>query len=65
VTFNKEARERYLRFATSGEATWSGNFRDLNASVTRMATLADSGRIGVDAVAAEVDRLRQQWLRRR
>jgi transcriptional regulatory protein RtcR len=26
VTFNREAREAYLRFATSPEALWSGNF---------------------------------------
>ena len=30
--------------ATSTEAAWSGNFRDLNAAVTRMATLAGGGR---------------------
>ena len=26
VTFNKEARERYLKFATSPDAEWVGNF---------------------------------------
>ena len=61
VTFNKEARTRYLTFGTSGEATWAGNFRDLNASVVRMATLADGGRITRTIVDAEVDRLRHQW----
>ena len=34
VTFNKEARERFLKFATTPDAIWSGNFRDLNAAVT-------------------------------
>ncbi len=28
VTFNKEAREKFLRFALSEEAPWSANFRD-------------------------------------
>ncbi|MEH3160063.1 MAG: sigma 54-interacting transcriptional regulator [Sphingomonas taxi] len=53
ITFNKEARDRYLAFATSAEARWPGNFRDLAASVTRMATFSPSGRINVDCVTAE------------
>ena len=59
--FNKEARERYTRFATSAEAKWSGNFRDLTASITRMATLAEGGRIGDALVQAEIERLRALW----
>jgi transcriptional regulatory protein RtcR len=61
VTMNKEAQEHFLRFATSGEARWSGNFRDLNAAVLRMATLAPGGRITLDGVAEELTRLRAQW----
>ena len=61
VTFNKEARARFLTFATSPEASWSGNFRDLGASVMRMSTLATSGRIQVDVVDDELGRLRRQW----
>ncbi|MFK3647221.1 RNA repair transcriptional activator RtcR [Lysobacter enzymogenes] len=61
VTFNREARERYLAFALSGEARWSGNFRDLGASVMRLATLADGGRIRTDLVDEEIGRLRAQW----
>jgi len=45
VSFNKAARERYLKFCQSPKAIWSANFRDLNASITRMATLANGGRI--------------------
>ncbi|KQW45313.1 MULTISPECIES: RNA repair transcriptional activator RtcR [unclassified Roseateles] len=60
VRFNAEAKAKYLEFARSKEALWSGNFRDLMASVTRMATLADGGRISVDLVGAEIQRL--QWL---
>ncbi len=63
VTFNKEAREAYLRFATSPEAAWSANFRDLGASVTRMATLAAAGRIGADDVKEEIGRLEAAWRR--
>jgi transcriptional regulatory protein RtcR len=59
--FNKESRARYLAFATSSEATWSGNFRDLSASVTRMATLADGGRITDAIVDAEITRLKSTW----
>jgi transcriptional regulatory protein RtcR len=63
VRFNAEARTAYLRFAQSGEALWSGNFRDLSASVTRLATLADGGRIPVALVEAEIARLRWLWKR--
>ncbi len=59
--FNKEARARFVRFALSPEATWRGNFRDLNAAVTRMATLAPAGRINVETVTEEVARLRSAW----
>ncbi len=61
VSFNKEARTRYLAFAMTPNATWSGNFRDLAASVTRMATLAPSGRIDIAQVDAEVVRLNALW----
>ena len=61
IGFNKEARERYLAFATSPEAAWAGNFRDLAASVTRMATLSPRGRIDSDCVDTEVARLQRLW----
>ncbi len=61
VRLTTEARQDYLRFAQSPQALWSGSFRDLSASVTRLATLADNGRIGAGLVAAEVARLRWQW----
>jgi transcriptional regulatory protein RtcR len=61
VRLTQEARAEYLRFAQSVQATWRGNFRDLSASVTRMATLANNGRISAAQVASEVDRLRWQW----
>ncbi len=61
VTFQREARERYLAFAGSAEARWPGNFRDLAASVTRMATFSPKGRIDVACVNAEIARLRRLW----
>lgn len=61
ASFNKEARQRYLTFATSIEAHWPANFRDLAASVTRMATLSPKGRIDLDCVDAEIARLRRLW----
>jgi transcriptional regulatory protein RtcR len=61
VRFSNEARAAYLRYAQSPEALWTGNFRDLSASVTRLATLADSGRIGLPLVEAEMARLRWLW----
>jgi transcriptional regulatory protein RtcR len=61
VTINSAARQRWLDFATSPDALWIGNFRDLHASVVRMATLATSGRITVDDVSEEIDRLQSNW----
>jgi transcriptional regulatory protein RtcR len=61
VSFNKEARTRFLTFAGAPRATWNGNFRDLAASVTRMATFAPKGRIDVATVDGEVARLLRLW----
>jgi transcriptional regulatory protein RtcR len=61
VRFNREARERFLSFATSHEAEWPGNFRDLNGAVVRMATLARGGRITTDIVDEEIARMRDAW----
>ena len=63
VRFHVEARAAYLRFAQSSDAPWHGNFRDLSASVTRLATLAEGGRISSALVDAEVQRLRWMWQR--
>lgn len=61
VRFSVEAKARYLRFAQSAGAAWSGNFRDLAASVTRLATLAEGGRISTALVDAEIARLEWLW----
>ena len=63
ASFNKEAKQAFLRFAEAPDTPWSGNFRDLNAAVTRMATLAPRGRIRLDEVAEETQRLRENWHR--
>lgn len=61
MRFNSEARKKYVRFATSSEALWTGNFRELGASVSRMATLAESGRITLQNVEQEIKRLKHSW----
>jgi transcriptional regulatory protein RtcR len=61
VSFNKAAREQYLNFARSPQALWRANFRDLNASITRMATLAVGGRITEQVVTDEIMRLQTAW----
>ena len=61
VTLNREAKARFLEFAMAPTATWRGNFRDLSAAVTRMATLAQSGRITLAEVNDEIERLKRGW----
>ncbi len=61
ITFNKEAREAFLRFATSPDALWTANFRDFNAAIVRMATLAAGGRITTEIVRDEIARLKALW----
>ena len=61
VTFSKEARESFLKFAVGHDARWNGNFRDLNGAIVRMATLAAGGRITGEVVNDEIARLRSAW----
>ena len=61
VDFNKGAKEKYLKFAHSEQALWKANFRDLNSSITRMATLANGGRITEEVVSTEIERLNYDW----
>jgi transcriptional regulatory protein RtcR len=42
-------------------AKWNANFRDLNACVTRMATLSPGGRITREVLQGELERLRSAW----
>lgn len=59
--FNKEAMQHFMRFAVSPNATWAANFRDLNAAISRMATMAPTGRITLEVVQAELERLQRAW----
>jgi transcriptional regulatory protein RtcR len=61
LRFHSDALEKYLKFAQSVEAIWQGNFRDLTESVTRMATLANGERIGLNEVNTEIQRLQRIW----
>ncbi len=61
VTMSKEVREEFLKFAQSPAAKWSANFRDLNACITRMATLSPGGRITAAVLAEEMRRLTAAW----
>lgn len=63
VSMNAEARSSFLAFALAPSTPWHANFRDLNAAITRMATLAKSGRITRSDVDEEIARLRQGWSR--
>jgi transcriptional regulatory protein RtcR len=61
ISMSKEARERFLAFGIAPQSVWPGNFRDFNAAVLRMATLAPGGRITVDVVNDEIARLSESW----
>lgn len=61
VSFNHEARGRYIDFALSSGSLWAGNFRDLAASINRMATLAPGGRINLEVANREIERLQAEW----
>jgi len=61
ISVAKDVRAAFLKFARSPEARWSANFRDLNAAVTRMSTLAPGGRITRAVLEAELKRLQAGW----
>ena len=61
ITMNKEAHHRFMQFALQPSSTWTANFRDLNAAITRMATLSPTGRITIEVVEEEIQRLNDSW----
>ena len=61
ISMAKDVRASFLTFARSADAKWSANFRDLNAAVTRMSTLAPGGRISRTVLDAELTRLKTAW----
>ncbi len=56
-----DARKRFVEFASHPDSLWTGNFRDLIASVRRMTTLSDGGVIRTGDVEREISRLRAIW----
>ncbi|MBQ9446445.1 MAG: sigma 54-interacting transcriptional regulator, partial [Victivallales bacterium] len=56
ITFNREAWKAFMTFAEQHD--WRGNFRELNAVITRMATLAPGGRIDLQTVQEEIQKCR-------
>ena len=65
ISFSSEARRRFVDFALDPATPWTGNFRELNAMITRMATLAEGGRISTDVVEEEIRRNRASAQKRR
>lgn len=61
ISMAKDVRATFLTFARSAHAKWNANFRDLNAAVTRMATLAPAGRITRAILDAKLTRLQTAW----
>ncbi len=61
ISMSKEARERFLAFASGADALWLANFRDFNGALLRMAALAPGGRITTDVVDDETARLETMW----
>lgn len=61
ISFNAAALKRFIEFGQSPEGLWRGNFRDLNAAMTRMGTLAEGGRISLQVVEEEIGRLKSLW----
>lgn len=60
--FNADAAARYRRFARDPGSAWSGNFRDLGASIQRLCALAPRGRITLAMVEEEIAGLGRQWV---
>ncbi|KZX78299.1 transcriptional regulator [Oleiphilus sp. HI0009] len=61
IEFNKEAKKKYLAFATSEQGKWSSNFRDLKSSIKRLSTLCEGGRITEEDVNLEIETLMYTW----
>jgi transcriptional regulatory protein RtcR len=61
IRFHADAREDYLKFASSPTSCWAGNFRDFHVSISRMAAMAKTGMIDTTMVATEITTLNQQW----
>lgn len=63
IIITREAKEAYLDFALSRDAIWRYNFRDLHASVQRMAAHSEDGYISPEIVDREIGYLKRSWRR--
>jgi transcriptional regulatory protein RtcR len=64
IPFSRAAKKRFLSFASSPQAKWPGNMRELFDAVARMALFASITRhvrIDEDIVEQEIQRLEKQW----
>lgn len=61
IRFAKDAYAIYLAFAKSDDALWRGNFRELSASIERMATLCPQHTIDKATVLDEIATLQRLW----
>lgn len=61
IDFTREARARFLAFATSEQALWRGNFRELEGCLKRMAAFEESGLITSSVVDEETAALLRAW----
>jgi transcriptional regulatory protein RtcR len=59
IVLSRTARSSFVAFATT--APWPGNFRELAASIERMATLCRGGVIDDDDVITETRRKEREW----
>ena len=65
LTFTPEAEKRFVEYANDETITWDGNFRELNAMITRMAILSDGISITKEIVESEFNEAKAEYLRKR
>ena len=62
LAFTPEAQKAFCKFAEEDQQVkWYGNFRELNAMVTRMVILSDGLSIKPDIVQAEIEAARERY----
>lgn len=54
LEFANDALQRFINYAEADTTEWKGNFREFNAMIFRMATLADGFQITTDDVEREI-----------
>lgn len=61
LTFTAEAEKRFIEYANDEAITWDGNFRELNAMITRMAVRSDGRSITEEIVEAEFKDAKERY----